>query len=166
MDSYNLALRYRSPLISNHGKIPEIKIKLSFDKDLKPSQLRQIRSTDDAAATFREVFDADRFEWTEEFVMLCLNRRNGVVGFYKVASGGIDRCSVDPRVILTVALNCGATQILIAHNHPSGSTKPSKSDEVMTAKIKTACDYLDIKLLDHIILTTDSFYSFADEGLI
>lgn len=146
--------------------IPEIKLTVSFDKNVKKSELKVIKSSFDTAEVLRQVFNKDTFDWTEEFIMLCLNRRNAVVGFYKVSSGGITGVIADPKVIFTIALQCTATSIIIAHNHPSGNLQPSKPDEELTQKIKHAGTFLDIKLLDHVILNDEGYYSFADEGML
>lgn len=146
--------------------IPEIKISLSFDKKVKKSELRTITGAESCVSVLREVFNKDTFDWTEEVVMLCLNRANKVVGFYKVSSGGLSSCILDPRVIFTIALNCGATSIILSHNHPSGNTTPSVQDKDITKKVKEAGKLLDIGLLDHIILTDDNYYSFMEEGIL
>ena len=146
--------------------IPEIKISLSFDKKVKKSELRTITDAQSCVDVLREVFNKDTFDWTEEVVMLCLNRANKVVGFYKVSSGGLSSCILDPRVIFTIALNCGATSIILSHNHPSGNTTPSVQDKDITKKVKEAGKLLDIGLLDHIILTDDNYYSFMEEGIL
>lgn len=146
--------------------IPEIKINLSFDKKVKTNQLATIDDSQSCAMVLREVFDKDTFDWTEEVVMLCLNRANKVVGFYKVSSGGISSCIVDPRVVFTIALNCGASSIVLSHNHPSGNKVPSIQDKNITEKIKNAGKLLDITLLDHIILTDTGYFSFLDEHLL
>jgi DNA repair protein RadC len=147
-------------------KIPEIKISLSMSKKYKLSELHTIQSSTDSTELFRKIFNADTFGWTEEMVLLCLNRANKVVGFYKVSSGGFAGTVADPKVIFTIALNCAASAIIIAHNHPSGNLKPSRADEEMTNRIKLAGSHLDIRLLDHIILSDEHFYSFADDGKI
>lgn len=144
--------------------IPEIKISLSFDKKVKKSELRTITGAESCVEVLREVFNKDTFDWTEEVVMLCLNRANKVVGFYKVSSGGLSSCILDPRVIFTIALNCAANSIILSHNHPSGNITPSVQDRDITKKIKEAGKLLDISLLDHIILTDDNYYSFMEEG--
>lgn len=146
--------------------IPEIKLTVSFDKNVKKSELKVIQSSMDIAEVLRQVFNKDTFDWTEEFIMLCLNRKNAVVGFYKVSSGGMTGTVADPKVIYTLALQCTATSIVIAHNHPSGNLRPSKQDEELTQKIKHAGTMLDIKLLDHIILNDENYFSFADEGIL
>lgn len=146
--------------------IPEIKINLSFDKKVKKSELVTISSSQTCVDVLRDVFNKDTFDWTEEVIMLCLNRANNVVGFYKVSSGGMSSCILDPRVVFTIALNCSAHSIIISHNHPSGNATPSIQDKNITKKIKEAGDLLDIKLLDHIILTSENYYSFLDDGEI
>lgn len=146
--------------------IPEIKISLSFDKKVKKSELRTITGAASCVDILREVFNKDTFDWTEEVVMLCLNRANKVVGFYKVSNGGLSSCILDPRVIFTIALNCGANSIILSHNHPSGNRVPSVQDKDITNKIKEAGKLLDIGLLDHIILTDDNYYSFMEEGYL
>ena len=95
-----------------------------------------------------------------------LNRANKVNHFEIVSEGGITGTVADPRVILRKALEENAVNIILCHNHPSGSLNPSRADEQLTQKIKQAASYLDIRVLDHIIVSEDGYYSFADEGLI
>ena len=102
----------------------------------------------------------------EVFAVMFLNRANKVNHFEIVSTGGITGTVADPRVILRKALEQDAVNIILCHNHPSGSLKPSKADEQLTAKIKEAARFLDIAVLDHIIVSEDGYYSFADEGLL
>ena len=100
-------------------------------------------------------------------ILICLNQNNKVIGFYRVSAGGTTGTICDPKIVFTTALNCaGTTSIIISHNHPSGSLKPSRADEQITAKIKEAGKVLDIKLLDHIIYTEEGYFPFGDEGLM
>jgi DNA repair protein RadC len=145
-------------------QIPEIKITLSFDKKIKKSELKTLSSSNDTVKVLREIFNADTFDWKEEVILLCTNRRNAIVGYYKVSSGGISGTVLDPKIIFTTALNCAASGIIIAHNHPSGNLLPSVEDDRITAKIKEAGKFLDITLLDSIILTDEGYYSYRDEG--
>jgi DNA repair protein RadC len=146
------------------NNIPEITIQVRFDKKVKKSELKVLTSVDEVVSTLRQVFNVDTFYWTEEFILLCLNKRNALVGFYKVSSGGMGGTIADPRVIFTTALNCMATNIIIAHNHPSGSLQTSNADDSITKKIKESGEILDIQLLDHIILTDEGYYSYMEEG--
>jgi DNA repair protein RadC len=102
----------------------------------------------------------------EVFAVLFLNQANKINHFEIVSRGGITGTVADPRIILKRALEEDATSIVLSHNHPSGSLKPSKADEVLTQKIKEAAQYFDIKVIDHIIVSEEGFYSFADEGLL
>ena len=117
-----------------------------------------------SAELLRGLFDSDTFMWKEEVVMLCLNRANKVLGYYKVSTGGASSTIIDPRVVYTTALKCSACNIILAHNHPSGNTSPSEDDIRMTKKLFMAGELLDIVLLDHIILTDKSHFSMKEEG--
>jgi DNA repair protein RadC len=102
----------------------------------------------------------------EVFAVLFLNRANKINHFEIISEGGITGTVADPRIILKKALEEDAVNIVLAHNHPSGSLKPSRADEELTNKIKEAAKYFDIKVLDHIIISDLGYYSFADEGLL
>lgn len=106
--------------------------------------------------------DADQ----EHFTVFCLNKANRVLMVKTLFSGGMDTTFVDIKVLFRFALLNGATGIIIAHNHPSGRVEPSMEDRRITGKIADACRLFDIKLLDHIILTTGEFLSFRERGLL
>jgi DNA repair protein RadC len=102
----------------------------------------------------------------EVFAVLFLNRSNKINHFQIISEGGITGTVADPRIILKKALEEDAVSLILCHNHPSGSLKPSKADEELTFKIKEAAKYFDIKVLDHLIVSDDGYYSFADEGIL
>jgi DNA repair protein RadC len=102
----------------------------------------------------------------EVFAILFLNRANKINHFEIVSSGGLTGTVADPRVILKRALEEHATCLILCHNHPSGSLKPSRADEELTKKIKQAAAYFDISVTDHIIISEEGYFSFADEGLL
>jgi DNA repair protein RadC len=102
----------------------------------------------------------------EVFAVVFLNRANKVNHFEIISKGGITGTVADPRVILKKALEKDATSIVLCHNHPSGNLRPSKADEELTLKIKEAAKYFDIRIMDHIIVSEDGYYSFADEGML
>lgn len=102
----------------------------------------------------------------ESFVVVYLNRANKIIRQETISDGGITGTVADPRIILKKALDHHAVSIILCHNHPSGNLKPSKADEQLTNKIKNAASYLDIQVMDHIIVSEEGYYSFADEGLI
>lgn len=126
----------------------------------------KINSPEAAAPVLRSMYDADLLEYREEFILLCLNRANDTIGYSKISSGGLTYTTADPRMIFAIALKCGATSIIISHNHPSGNKYPSQQDIDLTMKVKQSGSLLEIHLIDHIIITPDSFYSFANEGKI
>jgi DNA repair protein RadC len=102
----------------------------------------------------------------EVFVVLYLNRLNRVNHYAVISEGGITGTVADPRIILKKALEHDAVSIILCHNHPSGSLHPSMQDEMLTARIKEAARYLEIKVLDHIIVSDEGYFSFADEGIL
>ena len=105
-------------------------------------------------------------EQREVFAVLFLNRANKVNHFEIISEGGITGTVADPRVILKKALEESAVNLILCHNHPSGSLKPSRADEQLTTKIRDAAKLLDIQVLDHIIVSDRGYFSFADEGLM
>lgn len=102
----------------------------------------------------------------EVFAVVFLNRANKIRHFEIVSEGGITGTVADPRIILRLALDHDAVSLILSHNHPSGSLKPSRADEEITAKIKAAAKYFDIRVLDHVIVSDNGYFSFADEGLL
>ena len=102
----------------------------------------------------------------EEFWILFLNNANKVLHKAQLSKGGITGTLVDVRLVMKQALELGAVAIILAHNHPSGTLKPSTADKQITQKIKLACETLDIKVLDHLIITQKSYYSFADDKIL
>jgi DNA repair protein RadC len=102
----------------------------------------------------------------EEFWMLYLNKSNSVITKVKISMGGTDQTVVDVKTIAKSAVECLASSAIAVHNHPSGNMNPSKYDVSITAKIKNALSFFDIPLLDHIIISDDRYYSFADEGML
>jgi DNA repair protein RadC len=145
------------------SKMSEIKIKYSNWK--KYAEMPTVSCSKDAATLLRSGW-SDRIEHIEEFVLLCLNRANKVLGYSHICTGGISGCLVDPKVIFQVALKANAVNIILSHSHPSGNKHPSESDRRLTKKVKSAAKLLDVAVLDHIILTTDDYFSFADEGIL
>ena len=102
----------------------------------------------------------------EVFAVIFLNKANKINHFEIISRGGITGTVADPRIILKIALEQGATSIILCHNHPSGNLKPSRADEELTQKIKIAARYLDIVVMDHVIVSEDGYFSFADDGLL
>jgi len=145
-------------------KIAEIE--LTYRNKVNPCERPKISCSEDIFNMLRSVWDQNKIEYIEQFYVVLLNKANRVLGVAKISEGGVSGCSVDPKRIFQCALKANASAIIIAHNHPSGQTKPSDNDIQITKKIKNAANYLEISLLDHLIVTPYTFYSFADEGIL
>ena len=102
----------------------------------------------------------------EEFWIICLNQRNNVVKTACISHGSSTGTVVDPKKVFKIGLDNNATSLILCHNHPSGEVSPSQSDINITKKCIAAGDFLELKVVDHIIVSQDKYYSFADEGLI
>lgn len=111
-------------------------------------------------------WEKNTIEMQEEVKIILLNRNHKALGIYSLAKGGLSGCVVDIKLILSVALKTLASGIIMVHNHPSGNLKPSTADINITEKLKSACKLLEIELLDHLIITRDNYFSFADEAML
>lgn len=141
-------------------------IELIYRSKIKPSRRPTITSSSDAYGLFLQIWEDGKLELIEQFNILLLNRANKVLGIFKVSTGGVTGTVADPKIILTAALKANACALIMAHNHPSGNLSPSTQDKELTRKIKWGAQLLDMKLLDHLIITKESYYSFGDEGLV
>jgi DNA repair protein RadC len=141
-------------------------IQLSYKSNVKASERPKISNSKDAYEVFLCSWDDSKIEFVEQFKVMLTNRANKVLGIFELSSGGVSGTVADPKLIFAAAIKANACGILLAHNHPSGATQPSQSDIALTKKIKEGGKLLDVQLLDHIIVTAESHYSFADEGLI
>ena len=127
-----------------------------------------IRTASEAYRLFWEFFPGSTIHLQERFFAMYLNRRNRVIGVYPIAVGGITGTVADLRLVLSVALKTAATSIVVAHNHPSGSIQPSQGDIDVTTKLNQAAKTMDIRLMDHLILSLEEgvYFSFADERIL
>lgn len=125
----------------------------------------QIRSSKDAADFIRQ-FYSDDIGIYESFFILLLNNSNKTVGYAKISQGGIVGTVVDVKIIAKYVVESLATGVILAHNHPSGVLIPSQADKEITRKTTEVLKYFDCKVLDHVILTEESYYSFLDEGIL
>lgn len=153
--------------IANQTKQFQVaEIQLSYKSHVPPSLRPQISSSRDAYLVLKETWDESKLDLLEQFKVILTNRANKVLGIFEVSTGGISGTVADPKLIFAAALKGGASGLILSHNHPSGNLKPSQADIDLTKKIKAGGNLLEITVLDHIILTSESYYSFADEGLI
>ena len=141
-------------------------VELIYKSKVKASQRPQITSSYSAYQVALKAWDSNKIELLEQFKVLMLSNNNKVLGVLEVSSGGITGTIVDLRIIFSALLKANAVGFLIVHNHPSGKLAPSDADRQITRKIKEASKILDITLLDHLIITAESYYSFADEGIL
>lgn len=109
---------------------------------------------------------SDDIELYESFSVIYMNVSNDVIGHMLISVGGVSGTIVDPKKVFSMALACNATSLICAHNHPSGSKNPSRADIAMTKQLKKGGELLGVNVFDHIILTPNGYYSFADNDLI
>lgn len=138
-------------------------LELGIRRDSGEKKKETILSSKDIADYLRAKM---QYKKHEVFVVVFLNRANKVLHHETISEGGITGTVADPRIILKKALEHNATSIILSHNHPSGNLKPSRQDEELTFKIKEAAKYFDIAVTDHIIVSDEGYFSFADEGIL
>jgi DNA repair protein RadC len=144
------------------NKLAEIQVSYSTQNTPKD----KINSVQTAFEFLLNSWDTGTLELQEEFKVILLNRANEALGIYSLSKGGIAGTVVDVRLLFAVALKCNASGVIISHNHPSGNTNPSDADIALTKKVKRCSDFLDITLIDHLIITKNAFYSFSNEGML
>ena len=132
-----------------------------------PSNFEKVKiiSSNDAFKVIKQ-FYFDDIDIFESFFILCLNRNNQTIAYAKISQGGVAGTVVDIKLIAKYAIDCLASGVILAHNHPSGNLKASNEDLAITKRIKEGLKILDIQVLDHIILTSDGYLSFGDEGIL
>ena len=136
-----------------------------FDLKATDSEFTKVKITgSETAEKYIRQFYGDDLEIFESFFILLLNRANETIGYAKISQGGIVGTVVDKKILLKYVVESLASGVILAHNHPSGNTNPSDADLRITKEIKELCNLIDSPVLDHVILTADSFYSFADNG--
>jgi len=126
------------------------------------NDLPVIQTADDAYVLLKDL----QSEMVEKFTVLFMDTRHRVLALVVMFSGGMTEAVVDVRILIKTALDIGATAFLIAHNHPSGDPKPSAEDRAITKKIEQAARLFDIRLLDHIVVGHENFFSFANQGIL
>src|SRR5258708_38701082 len=141
-------------------------IQLSYKSDVKPSLRPKINGAQDAYNVLLESWDDSKIEFVEQFKVLLLNRANKALGVFEVSSGSSTGTVADPKLIFAAAIKANACGIILAHNHPSGNLQPSQADIDLTKKVKEGGKLLEIQVLDHIIITVEGYYSFANDGVL
>jgi len=141
-------------------------IQLTYKSNVKASLRPKITGSRDAFNILKDSWDDSKIEFVEQFRVMLTNRAQKILGIVEISTGGVSGTVADPKVIFAAAIKAGASGFIMAHNHPSGNLSPSQSDIDLTRKMKEGGKLLEIQLLDHIIVTTEGYYSFADEGMI
>ncbi len=139
-------------------------IKLSYSAKVKSSLRPRVESSRQVYEVFAQVWDSERIEFVEDFKVMLLSRANRVLGIVTISSGGTAGTVVDVKLVYAAAIKANASSVILAHNHPSGNVLPSEQDKRLTQRVKQAGSILDIPVLDHMIMTVEGYYSFADEG--
>ena len=145
-----------------HSRIAEINV------FYRPNLFSRVKVTSSSSAyvIILEDWDLDTISLFEEFKVLLLNRANYTLGIYTLSKGGMSGTVVDVKLLMAVALKSAACSMILVHNHPSGNLQPSEADKTITRKIVEGGKLLDLQILDHLIVTGEGYYSFADEGLL
>lgn len=138
-------------------------LELGIRRNMAGNEKQMVAQSSDIALYLRTRLAHKR---REVFAVVLLNKAHKIIHFEAISEGGITGTVADPRVILKKALEYDAVAVILCHNHPSGSLKPSKADQLVTQQIKTAAAYLQVAVLDHIIVSDEGYFSFADEGIL
>ena len=137
----------------------------SLKKEPTNVEVQQISSPHHAQRYMRQ-FWGDDIEVYESFFLVLLNRANQTIGYVKISQGGIVGTVVDVKIIAKYVIDSLASACMVAHNHPSGALHPSEPDKQITKKLKSVLDLLECKLIDHVILTKESYYSFSENDIL
>ena len=152
----------RTAIMKISNAIGELKV--SYKTYARP--MGKIVSSRDSYEFLKAVWDEDLIEYQEQFCLLFLSRSNHIIAYNFVSTGGTASTIVDAKMVFQAALLCNAVSIILAHNHPSGNLSPSEGDKRMTQRVFRIGKDLDMPVLDHIIISKDGYYSFADEAML
>ena len=148
---------------TNIRKVSEIKV--SYSPKIKARDRFQIKQSQDAyTLLLKEAFAPDTINYKEYVKLISLDRSHKVIGVTTISEGGMDGSVIDIRLILQIALLTHSSALILAHNHPSGTLRPSRQDDIITKRVKDAALLMDITLCDHLIVCEDGYYSYADEN--
>ena len=139
---------------------------MSFNITFKASQKPKVTCSRQVYEVLVESWDKGSLDFVEHFKVMLLNRANRVLGMVTISTGGTAGTVVDIKLILATAIKANASSMILSHNHPSGNLMPSEQDKRLTNRVKDAGKLLDIPVLDHVIVTSEGYFSFADEGVL
>ncbi len=141
-------------------------ISLSYRYKVKPADRPLMNSARIVYSYFMQQWNADSIDHVEEFKIMLLSRSSRLLGIVEISKGGVAGTIVDLKIIFQAALKANASTIILCHNHPSHRLTPSEADKSITQRIKEACKIMDITLTDHLIICTEGYFSFAEDGLL
>ncbi|MFC3353738.1 JAB domain-containing protein [Sphingobacterium zeae] len=150
--------------MENYYELNEIKV--SYKPTFNLTERPLVNSSAKIAKLLRDIWDDDTIQLFETFKVIFLNAQIKILGVMDIGLGGTDSTPVDVRRIFSTALLCNSVNIILSHNHPSGNLQPSNADRLITSRIIEAGELLNIKVLDHIIITDNGYLSFTDEGFM
>jgi DNA repair protein RadC len=143
------------------SQIPELTLKRT------PSEIEKIKiSSSKDSADYARKFYSDDISIYESFFLILMNRANNTIGWVKISQGGITGTVADIKIIAKYVVESLASSVILCHNHPSGNINPSDADKALTKRCKEALQLVDTIVLDHIIISEEGHFSFADEGLL
>lgn len=151
---------------THENRLRVAEIQLSYKTNLKPSERPQITSSRECYNLLLSTWEESRLEFVEEFKVLLLNRAHRVLGLVEISRGCNTGTVVDPKLVFVAAIKANACSVIITHNHPSGNVQPSQADRDLTRKLRDGGKLLEVTVLDHIVLSKEGYFSFADEGLL
>jgi len=150
--------------IKEQFKVSEVE--LIYRSKVMAKDRPKITDSKTAYEILLQSWDENKIELQEQFKILLLNTANRCLGIAEIGTGGLTSCTADPRLIFSIALKGKASGIILAHNHPSGNLQPSQADLELTKKIINGAKLLDVKILDHLIITSEEYKSFSDDALL
>ncbi len=156
-------IAYRGKPMNSFDLFQVAEIELSYKTNGKASQRPKIAQSIDAFEVLLNHWDENKIGFVEQAKVLVLNRANHVLGICDISTGGVTGTVVDPKLVFIAAIKKNACSIILSHNHPSGNLTPSKQDEMLTQRLEEAGKLLDIRLLDHLIVSEEGYYSFMDQ---
>jgi DNA repair protein RadC len=142
-------------------------VELIYRNKTKVSDRPKVQTSREVFRLLKNSWDDNKIELLEQFKIVLTDRRNACIGIADISTGGVTGCVADPKIMFAIALKARATGMIMAHNHPSGALRPSQADIELTQRMVKGGKYLDIAVLDHLIVTSeDKYYSFSDEGMM
>jgi DNA repair protein RadC len=151
-------------MVNELNSVSEVEV--TYRPKFKASERPKVVTAEQAYQIFINQWNLDKIELQEEFKVMLLNRNNKVLGIADISMGGVSGTVVDPKIVFAVALKGNASSIILCHNHPSGNLKTSEADMRITRQLKEGGLILELPIYDHLIISNDGYYSFADNGMM